>query len=208
MLVVLVSSAIGFIFSTKGVSIAVRVLFLAGSAVAFFYIYKDVMTMVGIEETETLTEGFNLRHRAMKLTKATSGIDITNYSFPEQIFAFLYRPLFFDAPGILGLIVSFENVFYLWMSLRILNLRALHFVITGNVLVKSALLSFITVSIALAQISGNLGLAMRQKSQVMILLLFVVISFLDRQKMEEYQRSLLARTRRTRLEGMTKPKAV
>ena len=80
-----------------------------------------------------------------------------------QIFTFLYRPLFFDAPGVLGIIVSFENAFYLLLTLRILTLKGIKFMITGNFLVKTALFSFLTVTIALAQIAGNMGLAMQAK---------------------------------------------
>jgi hypothetical protein len=185
MMVILVSSTIGFVFSTKGISMALRITFLAFASIAFFYIYNDVLHLVGIENDEVLSEGLDLSHRARELSKATSGIDISSYSLPEQLFAFLYRPLFFDAPGILGLIVSVENVFYLMMTIRLFSLKGLRFIITGNFLIKSAFFSFLTVSIALAQISGNLGLAIRQKSQVMILFLFVIISFLDDQKIKQ-----------------------
>jgi hypothetical protein len=188
MLVVLVSSAAGFIFSSKGVSIAMRMLFLVGASVAFFFIYKDVLSMVGIDEEQFISQGLDMSQRAKELTKATSGVDITQYSLPMQVFTFLYRPLFFDAPGVLGLIVSFENVFYLVITLRLLgSLGGLRFLITGDFLAKSAMFSFLTVSIALAQIAGNLGLAMRQKSQVMILLMFVVLSYLEADKRRSWR---------------------
>jgi hypothetical protein len=202
MLVILISSAIGFIFSTRGISIAFKIIFLAGATVAFFYIYKDVLTMVGIDEEEFLTQGMDLTHRARELTKATSGVDITNYSLPMQVFTFLYRPLFFDAPGILGLIVSIENVFYLLLTLKILSLKGLRFLITGGFIVKSAFISFITVTIALAQIAGNLGLAMRQKSQVMILFLFVIIMFLDEQKFKKWKVMRQQQARRERMKRL------
>jgi hypothetical protein len=188
MLIVIVSSAISFVFSSRGVSVAWRVLFLAGATVAFFFIYQDVLSLIGIDEEEFVTQGLDLTHRASELSKATSGIDISNYSLPAQLFTFLYRPLFFDAPGILGIVVSFENVFYLMITLQMLtSLKGLKFLIQGNTLTKSAFISFLTVSIALAQISGNLGLAMRQKSQIMILFMFVIISFLDEQKLVKWE---------------------
>jgi hypothetical protein len=200
MLVVLVSSAIGFVFSTRGVSATWRVVFLAGASVALFFIYSDVLTLVGINEDAVLTQGLDLTHRASELGKATSGVDISNYSLPMQLFTFLYRPLFFDAPGVLGLIVSFENVFYLLMTFRLLgSTSGWKFLFTGGTLAKSAFFSFLTVSIALAQVSGNLGLAMRQKSQVMILLLFVVIQFLDTQK---YAQRLLETERAKRMRAI------
>jgi hypothetical protein len=143
--------------------------------------------MVGIDEEQFISQGLNLTHRARELTKATSGVDITNYSLPFQLFTFLYRPLFVDAPGMLGLFVSFENVFYLAVTLlMVTKLSGWRFFIFGDFMAKGALYSFITVSIALAQISGNLGLAMRQKSQVMILFMFVVLAYLDSEKRKKW----------------------
>jgi hypothetical protein len=207
MLVMLISSGIGFMFTTKGVSLTFRILFLAGVGVALYFIYRDVLTLVGIDEDQVLSQGLDLTHRATDLTKSTSGVDITNYSLPMQIFTFLYRPLFFDAPGLLGLIVSFENVFYVLISLKLLNLAAVRFLITSNFLIKTALFSFLTITIALAQIAGNLGLAMRQKSQVMILFLFVVISFLDNQKLIEYRQAMWRQARKLRLSNLQKEKS-
>jgi hypothetical protein len=186
MLVILVSAIIGFFFSTPKMTFFFRAGFLILAGISLFYIYSDVLTMVGLEEDELFTEGIDLSHRATQLTKATSGIDITNYSFAEKLFAFWYRPLFFDAPGALGFIVSFENLFYLLISLRFMNFSALQFLLKSDAYVKTALFSFITVSIALAQISGNLGLAMRQKSQVMPLFLFCIIKWLDELKRQRF----------------------
>jgi hypothetical protein len=208
MLVVLVSAAIGFMFSTKGISLPVRIAFLVAVGVAFYYIYSDVLSLVGIDEDDFITQGLDLTHRATELTKATSGVDITSYSLPLQIFTFLYRPLFFDAPGILGLIVSFENVFYLAITLRLLSLKGINYLIMSNFLVKTALFSFLTVTIALAQISGNLGLAIRQKSQVMILFLFVVVTFLDKKKLDMHRQLMWKRIRRARIAKLDEQKAV
>jgi len=206
LLVILVSSGLGFMFTTKGVSWGLRITFLAGVAIAFYFIYKDVLSLVGIDEEEFLTQGLDLTHRATDLTKATSGVNITSYSLPMQVFTFLYRPLFFDAPGILGLIVSFENAFYLLLSLRLLTLKGIPYLVTSNFKVKTAFFSFLTVSIALAQISGNLGLAIRQKSQVMMLLLFIILSFLDAEKMKAYRASLIAKARKQRLFNLANQK--
>jgi hypothetical protein len=208
MLVILVSSAMGFMFTTKGVSTLLRTVFLIGVGVAFYFIYADVLTLVGIEEDQFATQSFGLTHRATELTKATSGFDITSYSLPMQVFTFLYRPLFFDAPGALGLIVSFENAFYLLITFKILSLRGIKYLITSNFLVKTCLFSFLTITIALAQISGNLGLAMRQKSQAIPLFLFVIISFMDAKKMNEYRAALVRRVRNAQLVKMVRGQRV
>jgi hypothetical protein len=207
MLIVLISSAIAFVFSSRGLSLSWRLLFLAGSCVAFFFIYQDVLSLIGIDEEEFLSQGLDLTHRASELTKAASGIDISSYNLPFQIFTFLYRPLFVDAPGMLGLIVSFENVFYLVMTLTMFaRMNGIKFIFRGTALTKAAFLSFLTVSIALAQISGNLGLAMRQKSQVMILFMFVIISFLDSEKYKEWKMKERKKLRLARQRAVPVPK--
>jgi len=206
MLVMLASSVIGFTFTTKGLSIPLRLFFLAGVSIAFVFIYGDVLTLVGVDEQELATQGVDLTHRASELTKATSGVDITSYSLPMQVFTFLYRPLFVDAPGVLGLIVSFENVFYLLFTLQLLTLGGIRFLIGGNFLIKTAFFSFLTTSVALAQIAGNLGLAIRQKSQVMMLFLFVIMIYRDQEKMKVYQQTLRQRARRTKA-AEARPKA-
>ena len=188
LLVILISSTIGFVFSTKGLGFIWRVAFVLVASVALYFIYQDVLSMVGVNDDELLTEGLDMSHRASELGKASSGVDISNYSLPMQLFTFIYRPLFVDAPGVLGILVSFENVFYLLMTFWLLkSWKGFTYIIRADLLAKTCFFSFFTVSLALAQVSGNLGIAMRQKSQVMPLLLFVVVSFLDEQKMKQYK---------------------
>lgn len=201
-MLVILSSIAGFMFSSKGVSMTYRVMFLIAASGVFFYIFSDVMTMVGLDDDAA--NAFSLDQRAKSLTEATSGIDITNYSLVEKLFAFIYRPLFFDAPGALGIIVSFENLFYLIISLKLFSLRGFRFIWSADFMVKSAFLSFITVSLALAQISGNLGLAMRQKSQVMILFLFIILKLMDDQKYEAYLGKLRAREQHEKQKALSK----
>lgn len=202
MLMVLVSAIIGFTFSSKGISLSVKLVGLVLGIAAFYFIYDDVLSLVGIDEEQFLTQGLSLSHRASELTKSTSGVDITSYNLPLQLFTFIYRPLFFDAPGLLGLFVSFENVFYLVLSLRLFSLQALGYLFRSDFVIKTCALTFITVSIALAQISGNLGLALRQKSQVMLLLLFIIVSVMNEREergRRHKQRQMLRRRRMSEL---------
>ena len=186
--VLLIGIAVGYTFSTRGVAIGYRLIILAGSVFLLYYIYEDILLLTGLQD-ESLIDPL-ISHRASELSKATSGIDITNYSIAEKMFAFWFRPLFFDAPGVLGYIVSFENLFYLIFFMRLLRPSGLRFLVTGDALVKASFLTFLGVSFALAQISGNLGLAMRQKSQVLILMLFVILKFMDQENFAKMRTSL------------------
>lgn len=200
--VVLIALGLGYTFSTRGVAFGYRVIILIIAGFLLNAIYLDVIKLTGLEDDSMLDP--LISHRARELTKATSGIDITNYSFPEKLFAFWFRPLFFDAPGALGWIVSFENLFYLVFFMRLLQPKALAYLFRADAFVKTCLLTFAGVSAALAQISGNLGLAMRQKSQVMILMLFVILKYMDERKIVEMklitQRKKLIASRKQKLE--------
>lgn len=191
--VVLIALGLGYTFSTKGVAIGYRVVILIVALFLLNFIYADVVRLTGLEDDSLLDP--LISHRARELTKATSGIDITSYSLPEKLFAFWFRPLFVDAPGVLGLVVSFENLFYLFFFLRLLQPKALAYLWKADALVKTSLLTFVGVSLALAQITGNLGLAIRQKSQVMILMLFVILKFLDEQKISQLRERVRRRAR-------------
>lgn len=186
--VVLIAIGLGYTFSSRGIALGYRFIILVVAGLLLNAIYADVIKLTGLEDDSLLDP--LISHRAKELTKATSGIDITNYSMPEKLFAFWFRPLFFDAPGALGWIVSFENLFYLVFFMRLLFPKALIYLVKADALVKTCLLTFVGVSIALAQISGNLGLAMRQKSQVMMLMLFVILKYMDERKTAEARRIL------------------
>jgi hypothetical protein len=192
--VILIAIAVGYTFSTRGVSPFYRIAMLIVAGFVLNYIYQDILTITGLDDESIFASDFS--ERADRLTNATSGIDIANYSLPEKMFAFWFRPLFFDAPGILGIIVSFENLFYLIIFGYLLQPKALGYLFRADAINKTCLLTFLGVSFALAQISGNLGLAMRQKSQVMILMLFVILKFLDDQRLVELKR-IFARKKKT-----------
>jgi hypothetical protein len=199
--VILIAIAVAYTFSTKGVVIGYRILILLIASFLLYFIYEDILRFTGLE-TESIIDPV-ISHRASELSKATSGIDINAYTIPEKLFAFWFRPLFFDAPGTLGLIVSFENLFYLIFFARLLRPNGISFLLKSDAVIKTCLITFVGVSFALAQISGNLGLAMRQKSQVMILMLFVIVKFMDDQKIEKIKRAFAMKRQRARLNPKT-----
>jgi hypothetical protein len=152
---------------------------LAGVTLAF--VYQSVFSYVGIEGDDIFEEGFNVTNRlAGKLSsRADSGFDIQNFSLPQKIFAFLFFPLFFNASSMLSFIVSFENLFYLLIGAQLLRLKFLKYLVQSEFITKLCFLSFVGASAALAQIAGNMGIAIRMKSMVMLLFLFVVLQFMD-----------------------------
>ena len=198
--VVMLASAWGFIFSTKGISLTLRVMVILVSFGAFYYIKEDVLAITGINEDTIFSDTTTLSNRASELSSAGSGVDLSNYNFFMKLFTFWFRPLFIDAPGILGIIVSFENLFYLFIFSRVLHWDFISFFKQSDHVVKASVLTFFGVSAALAQVSGNLGIAMRQKSQVMILMMFVILKYMDERRYDAELRAQQVKLRKEKME--------
>jgi hypothetical protein len=104
-----------------------------------------------------------------------SGVEISSYPFPLKFLTFLYRPLFFDANGILALVVSVENLACLVISLLYLP-RAVGVLISGEntFFLRFNLVYWLLGTSILASSTANLGLAIRQK--LMVLPAFIMLA--------------------------------
>src|SRR5690606_13250683 len=90
-----------------------------------------------------------------------------------------------DAPGILGLITSVENLLYLLLFMKILKKDFIKFISNSPIAVKMSLVVFFLASFAMTFIMSNLGIIMRQKSMVMYFLFFVIYYYLAQKKYDK-----------------------
>lgn len=147
---------------------------------------EQILGVVNLNGSENLWADFLSfsSHRADDLSSATSGVNMAGYSLPEKIFTFWFRPLFLDAPGFLGIIVSIENFIYLLLFGKILRTNFIKFWKNAPSHVKSCLMIFILTSVAMTFIMSNLGIMIRQKTMIMYFLFFVIYYFLAYEKSE------------------------
>lgn len=148
--------------------------------ISFLLVY--IVSNKAIEFTEI--ESFNvfnsqiISHRAQELSKSSSGIDLSNYNLLSKMLTFWFRPLFFDANGFMGVIVSFENIVLIIMIISVLK-KSTKFLTVLNGYHLSCIFSFILGSFALAQVSGNLGIALRQKAQLLPLFFIFYVKLMS-----------------------------
>ena len=144
----------------------------------------QILGMAGLNNSEDLVEDFESfsTTRSGELADSGSGVNMASYPLPLKLFTFWFRPLFFDAPGVLGLIVSVENLIYLLLFIKILRKDFIKFIKNSPILVKMSLTVFFLSSLALTFVMSNLGIIMRQKSMVMYFLFFVIYYFLAEKK--------------------------
>ncbi|PRY13307.1 hypothetical protein CLV24_106222 [Pontibacter ummariensis] len=163
------------------------------SFIGALIIFSDqILAMANINLNEGIVEGFEefATERAANLSDSGSGVNINAYPLPLKLFTFWFRPLFFDAPGALGLFVSLENLLYLYLTSKLFDKGFIKYLTNSSSLVKMSLTIFLTSSLALSFVMSNLGIAMRQKSMVMYFLFFVVLSYLDYKRRIKYKRFL------------------
>ena len=105
-------------------------------------------------------------------------LDITQLSLPGQIFAYLFRPIFFDAKNMLGVVVSFENAIYLGMCLMLLRRQMISFFQQHkSVVLWFSLFFFAGMTLMMATTTANSGIAVRQKMMFFPYLIFVFVWF-------------------------------
>ena len=142
---------------------------------------EKILKLVNLENSQNLTEDFlqYSEFQSQRLSESSgSGVDMNSYPLPLKFFTFWFRPLFFDAPNFLGIFTSFENLIYLLIFLKVSNWQFFRFLKQSPRMVKMAAVTFFLTTFALTFLMSNLGIIMRQKSQVMYFAFFVIYYFL------------------------------
>lgn len=115
--------------------------------------------------------------------KTGTGTVLVTLPFPLKVFSLLFRPLFFDASGIFGLVVSFENIAMLYIFGTIIRHGRTFIRLTSTVsyLRFCGMFAFCLI-ILLSLVYYNVGLGLRQKFMAMPPALIIFMSILAYRK--------------------------
>lgn len=158
------SIAIGSLITQKGIRWYWRFVILTSCTFLFFFMIGTVTELTDTDSLNVLNSS-NLINKANKLSRATSGVDIQNYGLAMKLFTFLFRPLFFDGLSAIGFLASIENVILLFIAIISIR-KGFLFWSSINGWFRILIIFFLIGSVILSQISGNLGIALRQKAQL------------------------------------------
>ena len=194
-----VGIVVGLFTGRQKVPLWQKFLVLGASVGAMVLLYDKIMAFSKIDG-DNVVQSFNQFStvRAYELSKsAGSGIDISNYPLVLKLFTFWFRPLFVDAPGAMGLVVSVENMLYLYLAFQLFQKGFIKFLRKSSALVKTSAVTFLATSFALSNTMSNMGIIIRQKSMIMYFLMFVILAFMDYRKhlqvMKRHQRAMQAK---------------
>lgn len=134
------------------------------SAAGLGFVMTTAQSQLGLESLDP--QGISaFIERNQKLGQSIAGgEELVNLPYPLKLLSLMFRPFFFDAHGILGLIASAENLILVFligsiaMRLRMLVELAKDVFYIGYCMVFSA-----SVLVLLAFLNYNVGLGLRQK---------------------------------------------
>lgn len=177
--ILLASLAVALLFAArmggiKRVVLVVATLPAAYAGVIFglqFAGLGDAAVLTDIEDYFEVRQGYNLG--------GGSSVDISGMSLPARFLTYMFRPMFLDAGGVLGLIVSVENAFLAVMIISALVMKMLGRKSTLNLFAFIFFSAFVFVSwFVLSNVTANLGIAIRQKWMFLPMLLAIAFSYM------------------------------
>lgn len=143
------------------VSIASGILLVLLAPIVIEYVKIDSLSFDTINSRSEIQAGH------LSEENVGSRIDIAALSYPAKVLTFLYRPFFFDAKGLIPLIISFENLIVLILSIKVLMTSPVKTFRNAPAILKGLLL-FMILGAAIFSLSlSNLGIIIRMKNMFM-----------------------------------------
>ncbi|HIP12768.1 MAG TPA: hypothetical protein EYG73_08630 [Arcobacter sp.] len=125
-------------------------------------VLQSVMQYVGIGNLDLATINAYIEQRQGYNLEGGSSIDISNMNVFVRFLTFWYRPLF-ESSNILYLLISFENLILIFMTLYIIVNRKY---IIWNYAATVSVIYIILVSFILSSTIANFGIIIRQKMMI------------------------------------------
>ncbi len=180
---ILIGMGVGFVLGREKVPLYQKYLVAVGAIFISLFVYEDLLIFLGYDPNNVVAS-FEEESalNSQRLQSAGSAVDMASYNLPMKLFTFWFRPLFIDSPNVIGLVVSMENALYIYMFSKIINKDFIKYMRIAPAMVKMSALVFISISLSMTFVMSNLGIIIRQKSQIMYFMLFVIVAFMDWQK--------------------------
>lgn len=109
-------------------------------------------------------EAFTDKQEGFLSTEETGSRIETSSSYPLKVFAFLYRPFFFDINNIPAVIASFENLLLLLLSIKVIFNKPVETFRKAPFVVKGLILFLVLGALAFSPTLGNIGIMIRMRN--------------------------------------------
>ncbi|UOE41533.1 hypothetical protein MTP09_02505 [Chryseobacterium suipulveris] len=154
-------------------------------------ILPSVMEFAKIEEASVESFDSFAAKKADVLSRSHTGsaIDISSYPFPLKVLTFWFRPFFFDARNINGLVASIENLLLVIVFIKAMRTQPLKAFRAAPFVIKGLVFFLIVGTLAFSQSLGNVGIMIRMRNMFLpglLIYLMWVFSY-EQQRIREFQ---------------------
>ena len=171
---------------SSGLSFKYRLVTGLFALIGSIYLIPLALSYVGVADGAGINELVSyLEQRQTYNLEGGGALDISTLSLPEKLFAYLYRPLPFEARSMFQFASSMDNFFFLALTafaiFRFFRFGLPSYIFPGYYFI----VSYVAISwIVLALVTANMGISARQKWMFLPMFLFLMMSFWPRAKKE------------------------
>ena len=175
-LFLIISFGVAFLIQNK-ISFMKKVLGILFFIVCLGFVLPKVASFANIESLDIKNLETFAKTKSENLSRSESGsrVDTSGYPVYYKVFTFLYRPLFFDAKNIMGLIVSFENLTLIFLTILTFKSKIKLKFRKADYILKAFFVFFIIGTFVFSFTIGNLGIMIRMKNMLMPGLLIFIL---------------------------------
>lgn len=169
------------VYVLEGVNTSRKLMLVSGIVIGGLIVSFKIFNSLNIDISTFFSKKLQWYSLYSNLKKEGSFIDPMEMNTFQKVFAYLYRPFFYDAKGLGQVIVSFENLFFLilfFKFLLIFKLSVFRKRFDSKLLLVYCILFILINSFLLY----NIGLANRQKYMLFPLFVFVLFDLNSRVK--------------------------
>ena len=165
-LVTMVSLAIAAFFDPRSrgyVKISLALVAMVGAA----FIANSVQSTFSVDVTnaDSVSDFFAQQYEVGQRTRGTTAV--VGQNFVVRLLSLLFRPLFFDAVGVFGIIASVENLFYVFVvGTLCIRMRDTIRLCRRVFFLRFAFIFAISLILLLTLVYYNVGLGLRQKMMI------------------------------------------
>jgi hypothetical protein len=171
------ASVAAAIFFEKSTSYGKRIALIGAAGVAIWISASNLESRYTLDVTSADSVSDFLATHDQVVTTAQEGA-IVSGSLPYRFLSLMFRPMFFDAEGLLGQVASFENLILLFI-IAVLLRRSVTIVqmLRSLTFIRYALIMAAGMALLLSVVYYNVGLGLRQKMMLIpgLLVPFAVV---------------------------------
>lgn len=176
LMIAAIAAALGF---DKRLTIGIKAVLAMGSMLGLAMVLSTTQSQLEIVTLDTQGISDFVERNQNLGGKVAGGAEIVGLPYPLKLLSLLFRPFFFDATGILGLLSSLENLVLLSIFAYIaVNVRTLTTLMQSVFHVSYSVVFAATLFASLALVNYNVGLGLRQKTMGLPAVLVILVSIM------------------------------